>query len=134
MDVTVLFFATLKDRAGVDRMGLALPDGATVAAFKERLAADVPALAVAARLSRPSLFDLLRTAGVDLPFPEQHYGLGLGLGTGEVTMEELAVLYAALANRGVARPLIWSDGRDQTRARRMADATRPGARCRYSGR
>jgi penicillin-binding protein 1C len=86
---------------------------------------NVPALSVAARLSRPTLFDLLRTAGVDLPFPEQHYGLGLVLGTGEVTMEELAVLYAALANRGVARPLIWSEEQDQARARRRARLPTP---------
>jgi penicillin-binding protein 1C len=42
---------------------------------------------------------------VDLPEPESHYGLGLVLGTGEVTMEEVVTLYAALANRGVLRPL-----------------------------
>src|SRR5258708_2890605 len=36
---------------------------------------------------------------------EQHYGLGLALGGGEVTMEELVTLYAALANGGILRPL-----------------------------
>jgi len=47
VEIRVLFFATLKDRAGADRLGLTLPEGATVAEFKEQLAADVPALAVA---------------------------------------------------------------------------------------
>lgn len=68
---------------------------------------NVPALSVAARISRPSLYDLLKTSGAALPFPESHYGLGLVLGTGEVTMEDLARLYGALANRGVSRSLVW---------------------------
>ena len=37
--------------------------------------------------------------------PESFYGLALSLGGGEVTMEELAGLYAMLANEGVLRPL-----------------------------
>lgn len=36
---------------------------------------------------------------------EKHYGLSLVLGGGEVTAQELAKLYAILANRGVLRPL-----------------------------
>lgn len=68
---------------------------------------NVPALFVAARTSRPSLYDLLKTSGAALPFPESHYGLGLVLGTGEVTMEDLTRLYGALANRGVSRSLVW---------------------------
>jgi penicillin-binding protein 1C len=66
---------------------------------------NVPALAVAGQLSSPGLYDFLRTAGVFLPRPEAHYGLGLVLGTGETTMEELATLYAMLANGGELRPL-----------------------------
>ena len=68
---------------------------------------NVPALSVAARLSRPTLYDVLKTAGVELPYPESHYGLGLALGTGEVTMADLVRLYAALGNGGVLRPLVW---------------------------
>jgi molybdopterin synthase catalytic subunit len=44
MQITVLFFATLKDRAGCDRLALELPEGTTVAELKQRLAADVPNL------------------------------------------------------------------------------------------
>ena len=84
---------------------------------------NVPAMTVAGRLARPTLYGLLRSAGVDLPFPEDHYGLGLVLGTGEVTMEELVSLYAALANRGVARPLLWR--LDDERARATATAANP---------
>ncbi len=47
MHITVLLFATLKDRAGADRLSLDLAEAATVAALKERLAADVPVLAPA---------------------------------------------------------------------------------------
>jgi penicillin-binding protein 1C len=36
---------------------------------------------------------------------EQHYGLALALGGGEVTMEEMGMLYAMLANRGELAPL-----------------------------
>jgi penicillin-binding protein 1C len=66
---------------------------------------NIPALLVAAKLDRPTVYQFLVSAGVDLPKPENYYGLGLVLGTGEVTMEELATLYAALGNRGVLRPL-----------------------------
>jgi len=68
---------------------------------------NVPALFVAAHLARPTLYDALKTAGIDLPHPEQHYGLGLALGTGEVTMADLIRIYAALGNGGVLRPLRW---------------------------
>jgi molybdopterin converting factor subunit 1 len=47
MRVNVLFFATLKDRADRDRLPLELEEAATVAALKSRLAADLPALALA---------------------------------------------------------------------------------------
>lgn len=86
---------------------------------------NVPALAVSARLARPTLYQMLHTAGVDLPFPEEHYGLGLVLGTGEVTMEELVALYAALGNRGVARPLLWRQDDERARSLRPA-AEMPG--------
>jgi penicillin-binding protein 1C len=66
---------------------------------------NVPALAVAAQLGTPGLYTFLKTAGVGLSQPEAHYGLGLVLGTGEVTMEELVALYAMLANGGVLHPL-----------------------------
>ncbi len=44
MKLTVLFFATLKEKAGRDRLALELADGATVSVLKARLAADLPAL------------------------------------------------------------------------------------------
>ncbi|MBX3668845.1 MAG: penicillin-binding protein 1C [Rhodocyclaceae bacterium] len=61
---------------------------------------NLPAVSLAARLNRPSLYDFLRLAGVQKLAPESHYGLALALGGTELSMEELAQLYAALANQG----------------------------------
>ncbi len=61
---------------------------------------NVPAVAVASRLSRPTLYDFLRAGGVTRLQNERHYGLALALGGGEVTMEELGRLYALLLNEG----------------------------------
>ncbi|MFY9260380.1 MAG: penicillin-binding protein 1C [Gallionella sp.] len=66
---------------------------------------NVPAVELASRLSRPSLYEFLKLAGVQKLASEAHYGLALVLGGGEVTMEELAQLNAMLANRGEWRPL-----------------------------
>ncbi len=47
IQVTVLFFATLKDRAGTQTTSLELPQGATVRQLKSALEERYPALAVA---------------------------------------------------------------------------------------
>jgi penicillin-binding protein 1C len=66
---------------------------------------NVPAVWVTAQLRQPTLYQFLRSAGIRDLKPEDHYGLALPLGGGEVTMEELAGLYAMLANHGELRPL-----------------------------
>ena len=66
---------------------------------------NVPAVALSARLHQPGLYDFLRLAGVGRMQSEQHYGLALALGGGDVTMEELAGLYASLANGGQSQAL-----------------------------
>ena len=66
---------------------------------------NVPAVAISAQLAQPTLHQFLRSAGVTKLQPEKYYGLGLALGGGEVTMEELARMYAMLANRGVLKAL-----------------------------
>jgi penicillin-binding protein 1C len=66
---------------------------------------NIPAVSIAAKLSNPSLYDFLKTSGISHLASEQHYGLALVLGGGELTMEELVTLYGALANHGVLRPL-----------------------------
>src|SRR5581483_6369080 len=78
------------------------PLSATEALIRSR---NVPAVALAARLAQPSLYQFLRDAGISHMASEQHYGLSLALGGGEVTMEETAALYAMLANGGMLYPL-----------------------------
>ena len=61
---------------------------------------NIPAVWTATQLHSPSLYNFLSMAGVSQLQSETHYGLALVLGGGEVTMEELAGLYAMLANGG----------------------------------
>jgi len=66
---------------------------------------NLPAVALAAGLDKPGLYDFLRAARISQLAPEQHYGLALMLGGSEVTMEELVRMYAMLANGGELKPL-----------------------------
>jgi len=66
---------------------------------------NVPAVLLASRLSKPSLYEFLQDAGVGGLAPENHYGLALALGGGDLTMEELATLYGTLASGGIWHPL-----------------------------
>lgn len=70
---------------------------------------NVPAVALSAQLTQPTLYQFLKGAGIAQLAPEQHYGLALALGGGEVTMEETAMLYAMLANRGLLTALRYLD-------------------------
>ncbi|MDD4701976.1 MAG: penicillin-binding protein 1C [Desulfovibrio sp.] len=86
------------------------------AAYALRTSRNVPAIALAARLKNPNFYTFLKSAGVDFLSDENHYGLSLVLGGAEVTMRELAGLYAMLANKGVWRPLrmLHAQGRQDT--------------------
>lgn len=81
------------------------PIPAAEALFRSR---NIPAVALTQKLQSPGLFDFLKQAGVAFPKSESHYGLALPLGGAEVSMEELAGLYAMLADDGVPRPLRFS--------------------------
>jgi penicillin-binding protein 1C len=83
---------------------------------------NVPAVALAAELSRPGLYDFLADAGVEFARPEAAYGLSLPLGGAEVTMENLVRLYAMLANGGVLHPLRRVPERSIGRGKRMLSA------------
>lgn len=78
------------------------PVTATQALIRSR---NIPAVWVDSQLHDPNLYGFLKHAGVDLPASEQHYGLALVLGGGDVTMQDLARMYALLVNRGMLRPL-----------------------------
>jgi penicillin-binding protein 1C len=66
---------------------------------------NVPAVWIATQLRQPNLYHFLQSAGVGYMKAESYYGLALALGGGEVTMEELAGLYAMLANQGTLQPI-----------------------------
>ncbi len=66
---------------------------------------NVPAVWVSTQLRQPDFYQFLRGAGIRGLKPREYYGLALALGGGEVTMEEVAGLYAMLANGGVLNPL-----------------------------
>ncbi len=66
---------------------------------------NLPAIILAEQLHEPGLYGFLQRAQVRLPMPPEHYGLALVLGGAEVTMRELAALYAMLANQGLWHPL-----------------------------
>jgi penicillin-binding protein 1C len=85
---------------------------------------NVPAVWVASQLTTPSFHDFLRRAQISRLASESHYGLALVLGGGEVTMAELARLYAMLGNDGVLKPLrrLESDRRDPGTALISAEA------------
>lgn len=91
------------------------PLSAREALIKSR---NIPAVALASKLAPPGLYGFLKSAGVDLPHPAEHYGLGLVLGAGETSMEDLARLYSMLGNGGELRPL----------RRTKADPQEPGVR------
>ena len=69
---------------------------------------NVPAVALADRMSAASLLGTLHQAGfTSLTKSADYYGLGLALGNGDVTLLELANAYRSLANGGVWRPYRW---------------------------
>jgi penicillin-binding protein 1C len=69
---------------------------------------NVPAVELAQRIGAPTLLQTLRLAGFEsLDRDAHHYGLGLALGNGDVTLIELANGYRALANGGAWRPWDW---------------------------
>jgi penicillin-binding protein 1C len=85
---------------------------------------NVPAVDIADRLGTAALLTTLRDAGfASLTRSADHYGLGLALGNGEVTLLELANAYRGLANGGVWRPTQWRANAVQAHdGRRFASA------------
>jgi penicillin-binding protein 1C len=82
--------------------GFAGPISAQQALIRSR---NIPAVVVNAQLKNPSLYEFLKRARIAKMASEAHYGLALTLGGGEVTMAELATLYAILPNQGRWQPL-----------------------------
>jgi penicillin-binding protein 1C len=66
---------------------------------------NIPAVTLARDIHNPDLYDLLAKAGVGGLQKKEHYGLSIVLGSADLTMLELASLYAALPNGGVKKDL-----------------------------
>jgi penicillin-binding protein 1C len=64
---------------------------------------NVPAVQLAGRIHNPDLHDFLAMAGIAGLKEKGHYGLSVVLGTADLTMLELAGLYAALPNGGLLK-------------------------------
>ena len=90
---------------------------------------NVPAIRLAQQLGVGSILRLLRRAGfASLSRSPSHYGLGLALGGGEVTLLELTRAYAGLARQGELPPLVWWRKLLDQRGRPLASAAAaPGA-------
>jgi penicillin-binding protein 1C len=80
---------------------------------------NIPAVYIASRLADPGLHRFLMQAGITGLREEEYYGVALALGAAEVSMQELAELYAMLANWGVWKPLRWFKNQPQDTGRRL---------------
>lgn len=87
---------------------------------------NLPALRLAQELTPSALLLHLRKLGFGLPKSAEHYGLGLALGDGEVSLWELTAAYSALATGGMHQtPLMWlGQSRPSQRRVMSADAAR----------
>jgi penicillin-binding protein 1C len=66
---------------------------------------NLPAVTLAARLGQDALYQFLIAAEVRGLKPNNPYGLSAVLGTVDITLADLAKLYAALLNKGRVKPL-----------------------------
>jgi penicillin-binding protein 1C len=79
---------------------------------------NLPAIQIANQLS-PGMHDFLKRAGIRKLQDEDYYGLALTLGGVEVSMRDLAALYAMLANGGTLQNLLYTKSDSMTRAVRL---------------
>ena len=66
---------------------------------------NVPAVYLTSLLSKPTLYEFLKSSQVKQLKSPEFYGLSLSLGGAELRMDELVRLYASLANGGKLKPL-----------------------------
>jgi penicillin-binding protein 1C len=90
---------------------------------------NVPAVATLARIGPAAFETRLNAAGANLVRPRTQFadaGLALALGGAGMTLRDLAVLYSALADEGVAKPLTWTQKdaalTEAARGRRLVSA------------
>ncbi|HBO37243.1 MAG TPA: penicillin-binding protein 1C, partial [Pasteurellaceae bacterium] len=83
------------------------------------LSRNIPAIEIAAKLKSPDLYDFLQQSNMQLPKAKEHYGLALVLGGTELSSQQLATLYAMLANQGKWQPLQWLKNAKQTSGKQL---------------
>jgi penicillin-binding protein 1C len=86
---------------------------------------NIPAVNLCAQLGNDGIHSFLNEAGIStLPKPRDYYGLSLILGGCEVTLVELANLYAGIADGGKFRPYRWlKDQPEQEGKSLLSDGT-----------
>lgn len=93
---------------------------------------NVPAVAMLAKVGPEAFEARLQGAGARFVRPSAGVadpGLALALGGGGLTLRDLAMLYAALGDGGVAKPLVWTEAevrRSKVRGRRLVSADAAG--------
>lgn len=75
-----------------------------------QLSLNIPVIKLTEALGPAKLMSALRRAGMDPVVPGGKPGLAVALGGLGVTLNDMIRLYAALANEGVPRPLMWRAG------------------------
>ena len=94
--------------------------GPIPAAEALRRSRNVPAVELLGQLPNGGLDQFLRASGAKLTRPAGEYGLSLALGGAELSLEELAMLYAALASDGTPQLLRFTRATHfKTSARRL---------------
>lgn len=79
---------------------------------------NLPAIYLAEQLRGAGLYGFLEDAGIRLPCGPEHYGLALALGGAELSMRDLAALYAMLANQGIWQAPLFTEN-DSVERRRL---------------
>jgi penicillin-binding protein 1C len=92
------------------------PISATESLVRSR---NIPAIRLQNAVNKPSFYDFLNNAGLELPFSSDYYGLALTLGAVEVSMEQLSKLYLMLNNTGKLSELNWLAGQKKKNAKRI---------------
>ncbi|MFZ5586936.1 MAG: penicillin-binding protein 1C [Thermodesulfobacteriota bacterium] len=82
---------------------------------------NLPALRLVEELSPDAVLTRLRGLGLELTQSPEHYGLGLALGDGEVSLVALTTAYAALADGGRWAPARLWRGQPEAEPRRVMD-------------
>lgn len=82
---------------------------------------NIPAVELSNRLKPVGLYEFLKSGGVKLEYPPQHYGLALALGGFGISPEQLAGLYSGLADNGLPQSLVFS----QTKKEHLTSLSKP---------